>query len=202
MAFFYTILCGLRQRRSTEYCRRMVNLRPPPSPHMSSWGVLRGSSPRGLLIFPTPVYTSINTFFIYYLLFYSLMYICDWFFAYIAFSFAAFWLNHDIKLQIYIAAPNWATGLSTELHCTLLSYSAPTELLCRVPTSELHGTPYGLGHPNCAMLHPILSYAVPYCAPLYPTELRNSLWTTLKPNWATYNTFVQFIKMPECRTVR
>jgi hypothetical protein len=35
-------------------------------------------------------------------------------------------------------------------------------------------------------------YASSYWATLYTFELRNILWATLHPNWATHSTFVQF----------
>ncbi len=68
---------------------------------------------------------------------------------------------------------------------------------------------YRYGAPWWAMRHPLgahmgqltltelrctlLSYWVPYWTMLYPTELPNTLWAMLHPNWATYSTFVQFL---------
>ncbi len=103
------------------------------------------------------------------------------------------------RTPLICAAFCWTTLHLAEPRGTLLSYAAPywatlhqlscaAPCLSTVPPSDLR-YPHGLAHPNWATL--------------YPTELRNSLRTTLQPNWATYNsTFRQFIEMPACQTVQ
>ncbi len=50
----------------------------------------------------------------------------------------------------------------------------------------------------------LLSYAVPYWATLFSSELRSTMRATIHPSRATFSThtFVQFCQMPECWTVQ
>ncbi len=76
------------------------------------------------------------------------------------------------------AAPYWATGHSTELRCTLLSYVASTKLCCALLKCTLLSyttPPYELAHPNWATTNPteLCSTQLSY-APMFSTELRST----------------------------
>jgi hypothetical protein len=116
------------------------------------------------------------------------------------------------------AAPFWAMLRPSELLCTLWATLHPTELLCThraaLNPSELRCTLLIYAAPSWATVHP-MGYAEPYWATklcnlldmMHPTEMHFILlgYTTPSQLICTLTEpplFVNFCRMPECRTVR
>ncbi len=120
------------------------------------------------------------------------------------------------------AAPSVATQHPSEQSCTLLATLHPSELphtlIGRLYSAELCCTRWATLHPSeqsCALLSccTLLSYYVPSGLRLYPNELgctleictvtvdlRCNIWATLYWRVTKLPPFIQFFRMPQCRT--